>query len=183
MARLFQREADRCGSWFNDPHNARFAFRYSCGKAAASPTPLTVCVRAIQARRSGCSLPDRDHAAGLDGTDAGGEQHLHRRASKSRSARAESSGSIANTTDPRSFSQGRWLGEMPPAGGVISTTSPPCSCRSIPAPAASWGSCKAAWMKRFSSPCPRRSWIPRSSRQSCAMPWKTATTGSSATSM
>ena len=118
MARLFQREADRCGSWFNDPHNARFAFRYSCGKAAASPTPLTVCVRAIQARRSGCSLPDRDHAAGLDGTDAGGEQHLHRRASKSRSARTESSGSIANTPDPRSFSQGRWLGEMPPAARV-----------------------------------------------------------------
>ena len=106
-------------------------------RAAASPTPLTVCVRAIHARRSGCSLPDRDHAAGLDGTDAGGEQHLHRRASKSRSASTESSGSIANTPDPRSFSQGRWLGEMPPAGGVsratglpwrvISTTSPPLS--------------------------------------------------------
>ena len=37
-------------------------------------------------------------------------------------------------------------------------TSRPCCCRSIPAPAASWGSCKAEWMKRFSSPCPRRSW-------------------------
>ena len=44
------------------------------------------------------------------------EQHLHRRASKSRSISTESSGSIANTPDPRSCSQGRWLGEMPPAG-------------------------------------------------------------------
>ena len=37
-------------------------------------------------------------------------------------------------------------------------TSRPCSCRSIPAPAASCGSCKSAWMKHFSSRCPRRSW-------------------------
>ena len=86
------------------------------------------------------------------------EQHLHRRATKSRSISTESSGSIVNTSDPRSCSQGRWLVEVPPAGGVISTTSRPCWCRSIPAPAASCGSCKVAWMKRFSSPCPRRSW-------------------------
>jgi hypothetical protein len=46
--------------------------------------------------------------------DMGVEQNLHRRASKAWASSTESSGSIANTPDPRNFSQGRWLGEGPP---------------------------------------------------------------------
>jgi hypothetical protein len=44
----------------------------------------------------------------------GVEQNLHRRASKAWASSTESSGSIANTPDPRNFSQGRWLGEVLP---------------------------------------------------------------------
>ena len=46
--------------------------------------------------------------------DRGVERNLHRRASIAQASSTGSSGSIANTPDPRSFSQGRWLGEVLP---------------------------------------------------------------------